>query len=374
MDKQQNLNPNINFDKLNELERRPNAKVLIAVALSIFTIFLFSPIAGVSANSAAIWVSLQLLSLFSIFAVWLIITINKRKFNKQRSVIFQSFAKDNNFSYLETKELTRSSSGTIFRIGSNKKKQHIIDGTFSNLPFSTYQYSYVVGSGKSRRKIDLQVFELTLPRLMPHMVIDSLIEQGNNRGSTLPISFDSSQKITLEGDFHKYFALYAPDKYAVSALTILAPDAMEALMQFATMCDIEIIDNKIYFYWPETVNKRDEYQNMFNTVGSVMLEIQKKLTTADIFSQKSQVELHATTAQRGIRLKQNKWGSIILIGIILTIFVTNFTSSYTDNTAFDVIYLFGFAGIFIFLVIKHSFSQRRKSRLKRELSRRSFGG
>ncbi len=67
------------------------------------------------------------------------------------------------------------------------------------------------------------------------MIIDSLVEEGNGNSSTLPIIFDRSQRLVLEGDFYKYFMLYAPDTYGITALTIIAPDAMEILMRHATL-------------------------------------------------------------------------------------------------------------------------------------------
>ncbi len=146
--------------------------------------------------------------------------------------------------------------------------------------------------------------EITLPRVLPHMVIDSLVENGNGSMSTLPIEFDQSQKIELEGDFHNYFSLYAPDKYGISALTIIAPDA------------IEIIDNKLYFYWPKVANEKQDYEQIFQAVGEVLSEIGMKLSRGDIFADASQAKVHAQANGQGVRLKKSGLKLITVLGVI----------------------------------------------------------
>ena len=199
------------------------------------------------------------------------------------------FAKQNSFKFQAMND-SISQPGTLYSHGHTKYETRVISGEFTGLPMQLSDYHYTVGSGKSAINHTIRVMCLVLPRKLPHMVIDCLID-ANGTKSALPIIFDKSQKIELEGDFYKYFALYVPDKYAVSALSIIAPDAMEALMKMEALCDIEIIEDRVYFYWPKA--DMQSYSKIFDTVQAVMGEIGRKLTRGDVFSTETQKRIHS---------------------------------------------------------------------------------
>ncbi|HSE61499.1 MAG TPA: hypothetical protein VLA88_04360 [Candidatus Saccharimonadales bacterium] len=235
---------------------------------------------------------------------------------------YQAFADANHFTYKEDGSKDDHGPGTLFIHGHSPKTSDVITGTRPDgLAFCLFHHHYDTGSGKSRTTHQATVVRITLRRILPHMVIDSHVEGGANNSSVLPIAFDRSQRIELEGDFNKYFSCYAPDTYGVSLLTIIGPDAMWALMEHAAACDIEIIDNNLYFYWPHTANSRSEYETIFNTINGVLKEIGSKLTTADIYATKEQARVHASSANaQGVRLVSHKkmWGglsAVIFVGI-----------------------------------------------------------
>lgn len=243
--------------------------------------------------------------------------INYQQLSKHNEQLMLAFVSANNLQYFPGLSVANENKpGSLFTHGHSKKMSKVIQGSLDALPFSLFKYDYTVGSGKSRRDYDAEVMEITLPRKLPHMVIDSLLENGNGGFSTLPITFSQSQRLDLEGDFYKYFRLYAPDTYAVSALTIIAPDAMETLMQHAALCDLEIIDNKLYFYWPQIACTRKHYEDIFLTVDAVLKEIGKKLTTDNIFATVSQERVHSSADTAGVRLKRRNF-SLYFVGIVV---------------------------------------------------------
>lgn len=253
-------------------------------------------------------VAIQLIGYFGIFAGLGLFIYSSIQQNKKIDALMAQFALVNSWQYTAVNRQVKNV-GTVFSVGHSKSMQNIFSGTKRDLPFSFYTYSYVVGYGKNQQVYDLQVFELTLPRTLPHMVIDSLVESGNGRGSTLPIEFAESQKIELEGDFSKYFALYAPDNYGITALTVLAPDVMETLMKFAASCDIEIIQNKLYFYWPSIPKNQKSYQDAFTTVDQVLDQTLKKLTKSDIYATKNHAMVQSKASTSGGRLVRSWWNS-----------------------------------------------------------------
>lgn len=243
----------------------------------------------------------------------------KKAVNRHQA-IYREFANTNNFLYtVENKDIHEN--GTLYLHGYNHIERDVLEGTLCGLPMKLSDYHYETGGGKSHANYDIRVMKLELPRKLPHMVIDCLVENGENSQSTLPIRFDKSQKIDLEGDFYKYFALYAPDTYGISALTIIAPDAMDTLLRIKALCDIEIIDNSIYFYWPDTKGDPESYKSAFQTVESVMKEIGTKLIEDDIFATKSQARVHAE-AVGGVKLKRSSLtaGTIFTFLVIAVVF------------------------------------------------------
>lgn len=244
----------INFDSLKNYKRTLSqisgigSLLLILMMVATFSILLWSSMPSEGQLALVLTIlGVGTLSGFIFFKVY--------KQSLKNKVLLQEFAQVNGFSYVD-KDMNIDEPGTLFGEGDKKNKRKILSGKLSNLEFQSYEYYYTTGSGKSRQINDAMVFEFTLPRIVPHFVIDSQLEV------VLPIVFDKSQKIELEGDFHKYFDLYAPDTYGISALTILAPDAMEVLLHNAALCDVEIVQNKMYFYWsvpPTTKNNTGRF-------------------------------------------------------------------------------------------------------------------
>lgn len=264
-----------------------------------------------------IWIPILNVALI-IPAIHLYKLYNRHKqIQKDNQKVMAQFAKENGFVYTPVfAGGFDNDPGTLFTHGHSKGASDILSGDFAGFPFTLFRYNYSTGSGKSRRDYDAAVMEIKLPRVLPHMVIDSLVEDGNGSFSALPIEFDRSQRIELEGDFHNYFALYAPDKYGISALTIIAPDAMEALMRHAALCDIEIIDNKLYFYWPKVALTKHDYEEVFSTVQEVLAEIGNKLSRGDIFAHVSQEKVHAVASGQGVRLKKSGIRLLTVLGIM----------------------------------------------------------
>ncbi len=280
--------------------------------------------------------------------------------------LLYEFARDNAFEYLSEPLSVDAMPGTLFERGHDKVASQPIRGIIDGFNFTLFHYDYALSGRNRDYHYDAMVMEVALPRKLPHMVIDSLVEPGNEQGvSTLPIIFDRSQRLELEGDFYKYFALYSPDKYGITALTIIAPDAMEALMRHAALCDIEIIDNRLYFYWPEVRHIGQDYQNIFETTRAVLKEIGTKLSRGDIYGQASQAKIHAEGSNsRGVRLKRQ--GLSLAAFSTVAIFAAYFylkDQAYGEELRFlSAIFIFAFA------MIGYSiFQSQRQQRLRAKL-------
>ncbi len=188
---------------------------------------------------------------------------------------------------------------TVANLRKESTVENEISGTIEGFPFLFYDYTIVEPTGAT---IATKVMEIKLPHKQPHFMIDSLTSYSKQR--SLPVAFNSSQKIELEGDFNNYFDLYAPEKDSLAALTLIAPDAMEVLMNHAIKCDIEIIEDRIFFYWTGLDISLKNYFEAFSTAEEVLGVFSKYFISGRLYSQTEAAEGKETA---NISLKKQPW-------------------------------------------------------------------
>lgn len=211
--------------------------------------------------------------------------------------VFRLFAEKNNLSYSPTVQNTNLAS-SLSDMPYNATISDEFSGDFSGLPFRMFNYTYYVRSNttltsRNRRSsntkaYNIYVMEITLPRQMPHLVVDSLVEsQGLLKPSALPVKFDKSLAMQLEGDFYKYFDIYTWDRDAVTNLAILTPDTMATLIDHGIKYDMEIVKDKFYLYTSKTSPLKEVLADIHNTATIIFSKIGRQLTTANILTNRS---------------------------------------------------------------------------------------
>ncbi len=78
-----------------------------------------------------------------------------------------------------------------------------------------------------------------LPRPLPHLMIDSL------RNGRLRTILPGAQRLSLEGDVDRHFAVYVPAGYERDALQLLTPDVLVCLIDHGRRWDIEVVDDRL---------------------------------------------------------------------------------------------------------------------------------
>jgi hypothetical protein len=89
---------------------------------------------------------------------------------------------------------------------------------------------------------------IALDRRMPHMIAIAKKRRGRLVGQSIAPGLLRSQVLSLEGDFDKYFTLYAPKEYERDALYVFTPDLMVLLIDRLASYDLEIVDKAMYIY------------------------------------------------------------------------------------------------------------------------------
>jgi len=162
-----------------------------------------------------------------------------------KEIRFRRFALANNIEFYAG-SMQDSRNGLVFQKGDTKRFDMLFTPTKGNIKeFGNYSYS--IENGKNSHTRTYGFIHIKLPRKLPNMVLDS--HTNNLFGeSGLPENFSKSQVVQLEGDFNKYFTLYAPEEYKRDALYIFTPDVMQAMVDASNHYDGEIVDDDFYLY------------------------------------------------------------------------------------------------------------------------------
>jgi len=159
--------------------------------------------------------------------------------------------------------------GMIFQNGSSRMATSLVRGFQPRfVEFANYQYT--TGSGKNRTTHRWGYVAVKLDVPLPNIVLDAL---GNNAlGSNLPASFSRDQRLSLEGDFDRYFTLYCPQGYEADALYLFTPDIMARFIDHAAELDVEIVDDWMFLYMQRSASTTDAatWAWLFGAVGALM--------------------------------------------------------------------------------------------------------
>ncbi|MER7797284.1 hypothetical protein [Microbacterium sp. NPDC096154] len=188
---------------------------------------------------------------------------------KERRFRLDGFARANHMHYLPRLDAPKLP-GMIFDQGSSRLATDLVRGEQPRfVEFANYQYT--TGSGKNQTTHRWGYVAIHLGTPLPHIVLDAV---GNNGlfGSNLPASFGRAQRLSLEGDFDRYFTLYCPEGYERDALYLFTPDIMARFMDNVAQLDVEIVDDWMFLYTGRHVSTLDPatWAWLFSAVAALM--------------------------------------------------------------------------------------------------------
>jgi hypothetical protein len=162
-----------------------------------------------------------------------------------RMVRLDSFAQLNHMTYeFERRDLRYS--GAIFSLGTKAVASDVMTVMSGRgIQIGNYR-SHARSLGDSARFQGGYV-AIELDRRMPHMIAVAK-RRRKLGGQSIAPGLLRNQVLSLEGDFDKYFTLYAPRQYERDALYVFTPDLMVLLIDRLATYDLEIVDNRLYIY------------------------------------------------------------------------------------------------------------------------------
>jgi hypothetical protein len=176
----------------------------------------------------------------------LVIARKKKNYDIQTAIEISRLAEANGWSYVYYKANTHFA-GILFTAGHHYRFTNVVNGP----GFQVGQCKFKTGSGRSEREYHYAYLAIPLQRELPNMVLDSKSNNYQLLGmeiSNLPETLNKDQVISLEGDFDKYYTLYAPKDYDADVRYVFTPDLMQALIRESDSIDIEILDNTMLVY------------------------------------------------------------------------------------------------------------------------------
>jgi len=251
--------------------------VFVVVMLALLTMggAFVAAMAGIAVQGgagvvAALVMLVPLLALagFVAFGLWLWRGGVRRR--DERWYRLDRFARANGMRFLPSMP-ERRLPGMIFTVGDARRTEDVVIGDQPRtVEFGMHRYE--TGSGKNRTTHRWGYVAIRLDAPLPHIVLDALGNNAAFRSSNLPASFGRGQRLSLEGDFDRYFALYCPAGYERDALYLFSPDIMARFVDNAAALDVEIIDDWLFLYTKREVTTLDPatWAWLFSVVGALL--------------------------------------------------------------------------------------------------------
>ena len=205
---------------------------------------------------------------------WLIVVGGRkaRQAEDERRYRFSNFARANAMEYLP--EVPKPPlPGIIFDPArSNAIARDVVRGREPRMvEFGNYEY--VVSTGKSTHTVRKGYVAIRVDNLLPHIILDARMNDpafGSNLGL-----LQKQQRLSLEGDFDRFFTLYCPTGYEVDALYLFTPDIMLRMMTQAAVLDVELVDNWVFFYSPEDLStlRPEMWEWLFSLVHAMLQKL-----------------------------------------------------------------------------------------------------
>jgi len=229
-----------------------NSALIVGFIIGGVMVFMYEVIILLTTRG---WAKLLVVA-FMVFTIIGAVTAMMKYVSGNRAVIrLRQFAAQNGLQYMQVNQ-DPPYQGMIFndKLGSARIAMNVMYSTSASdmVDFEIGNYGYTTGSGKDSQRHDWIYVRMKMDRNLPHIVLDAKANNhrvfGADAGTNLPFSFTKDQILHLEGDFDKYFTLYAPKEYEDDAMYVFAPDVMAMLIDESSQFDAEIVDNEAYFY------------------------------------------------------------------------------------------------------------------------------
>ena len=234
---------------------------------------------------------------------------------------YNKFASDNNITQLSPSN--NSHTGLIFDIGyplrfdPGMQLHNQAETSFGNYRWAK-NFDFLGKEIPIRRSLGF--ISIRISRKLPHVVLDATQNNFISQLSNLPAKFKQAQRISLEGDFDRYFTVYCPDGYGPDTLYWLTPELMEILKHQLAGYDIEVVGDHVYLY-PSGLFKFDQ-PSIENIIGISEWLYQEFEQNTHLYRDERVGSYQANIiSSRGRRLRTRLTFAAILSGVLWALYL-----------------------------------------------------
>lgn len=155
------------------------------------------------------------------------------------------------------------------QMGRDRCINNIVSGVYGNLNIDFFIFNCVLGAGKNSTGIDFTVASIDCAANLPRIFVDARHHSLHDDAvfSYSGLANDKNQGIIkLEGDFNKFFTLWAPKEMEIETLEILEPNIMAGLEEFSKNFSVEFFGNKIYIYARKVIDNGKDLWQLYSLV------------------------------------------------------------------------------------------------------------
>ncbi|HEY6738753.1 MAG TPA: hypothetical protein VI076_07860 [Actinopolymorphaceae bacterium] len=166
--------------------------------------------------------------------VVIVVAVRQHAVARRRQRLIQAFAACQGWQWLPSNPtLARRWRGKPFGIGGSRTVRNVVFGQHWGRPFTAFDYSYVVSSGKSSTRYDFTVVALRLPAVLPSLELDREGPLGGRVARAL-----GAGDLQLENEeFNRMYRIRCrDDRYAMA---VLHPRMMQLLLDTRVRWRIE---------------------------------------------------------------------------------------------------------------------------------------
>lgn len=155
-----------------------------------------------------------------------------------------------------------SVAGDIFQVGHSNSITDVLSGTYQEHPVRLFEYDFVTGSGKSQQSHQYTILEIQFGHAIPAMSVtpaEGSITSFISQDKVIDSHFSLPMKISLEGDFNKYFSVHAPNGTEIEDLEVMSPEFMAFLVDHNDVykdSGFECHDVRLYIHLPGALNSQ----------------------------------------------------------------------------------------------------------------------
>jgi hypothetical protein len=190
----------------------------------------------------------------------------------------RTFATDNDMAYSENDkpQYETQFQPAVSKLGMFERNEQVVSGTYNGYPFETYVHTFRHPFDNRLNRVATRVYHIKLPKVLPHIFVSNR-QADSKYFSNLMRHFDNDQRIHLEGNFEDLFTTYTHRRTATEALSILAPNVMQTLVDSNHAFDVEIVGDNLYLYSDDYLVVPEDMKDGFRALDKLLGHLEHRL-------------------------------------------------------------------------------------------------